>query len=166
MSLNLCINLSSLFVVHALVCISAYICVHCMVCMHVYVYMCVHCVVFMHVYICVLTYVFIAWVCMYACGDWRLVQGVFFNCSPLYMLKQDLSPEPRACWSGWSRKPDCSGTLSLLLGITGGTVMSVIPTRHLCGLVGSGLWASGLHGKYFPQWASSHAHLQLYGNSR
>lgn len=64
------------------------VCVVCGVCMCVYLcllYVCIH--VCMCMDICV---------CMSVCGGLKLMLGVFFDFSSLYLLKHGLSAEPRA----------------------------------------------------------------------
>lgn len=106
-----------------------YVCLHmCSLheceCMHVYVftswcacmcvYVCLHmCSLHECACMCVYVYLHICSLHECACGEWRLVLGVLFNCSPPFTLKQDLSPEPRACWFWLCRKPHCSGTVSV-----------------------------------------------------
>lgn len=53
-------------------------------------------------------------------------------------LRQGISSKPRACWSGPSHYPACSGdplTPSFVARIPGGP-SSILPTQHFCGFLG------------------------------
>lgn len=124
---------------HVYICVLTYVFIAWCACMCVYIYMLTYVFIVWCACMCIymLTHVLTAWVCTHACGDWRLVQGVLFNCSPPYTLKQELSPEPRACWFRRSRKPDCSGD-----PVSGSR--DYRRDCHICNIHQTFMWACGI----------------------